>query len=318
MGFPRPRLADKYEGMRDSFEVESVRRHLLFILTDDVAHRLQALRVRWDPVMARRIPPHVSLVYPEEADDEALLLRRAASVAEKTAPFDIFFGDLETDRRGRGGVWFPVVDPSDTWGRLRTSILAPPFRQLPMRPHATVVHPRTSDRGPEALVDLKGSSLDGEARITEVLFTETRPSGMEILNHFALAVPPPVRMVAGLLRRDGEALLCHRRPDRVSFPDVWDLPGGHIEEGESVADALVRELAEEIGIIVEPPRGAPWKTFRADGLQLHVFLVDRWEGEPRNLAVDEHDDLRWMSVDGLGGLRFADDAYLGMLRESLE
>jgi mutator protein MutT len=304
--------------MRDSFEVESVRRHLLFILTGDVAHRLQALRVRWDPVMARRIPPHVSLVYPEEADDEALLLRRAASVAEKTAPFDIFFGDVTTEDSGRGGVWFPVIDPSDTWGRLRTSILAPPFRQLPMRPHATVVHPRTSDRGLEALVDLKGSSLDREARVTEVLFTETRPPDVEILNRFALAAPPPVRMVAGLLRRDGEALLCHRHPDRVSFPDVWDLPGGHIEEGEPVADALVRELAEEIGIIVEPPRGAPWKTFRADGLQLHVFLVDRWEGEPRNLAVDEHDDLRWISVDGLGALRFADDAYLGMLRESLE
>jgi hypothetical protein len=53
LGFSGPRPADKDEGMRDSFEVESVRRHLLFILTGDVAHRLQALRVRWDPVMAR-------------------------------------------------------------------------------------------------------------------------------------------------------------------------------------------------------------------------------------------------------------------------
>jgi len=80
----------------------------------------------------------------------------------------------------------------------------------------------------------------------------------------------------------------------------------------------VRELAEELGFTVEPPQGAPWKTFHTDGLELSVYLVDRWEGQPRNLAVDEHDDLKWISVDRLGGLRLADDACLGMLRESLE
>lgn len=192
------------------------------------------------------------------------------------------------------------------------------FRRLPVWPHVTVAHPRTSDRGPEALVDLNGGSLDGEARITGMLFTETRPSGVEILDCFALAATPPVRTVAGLLRRGAEALLCHRRLDRASYPDVWDPPGGNVEAVEPVATVLVREPGQEIGITVEPLRATPWEAFRTHGLELSVCLVDRWEGQPRILALDEHDDLKWIIDDVLGGFRFGDDAYLGRPRDSLD
>ena len=36
-------------------------------------------------------------------------------------------------------------------------------------------------------------------------------------------------VVAGVLIRDGHVLLCHRSPAREWYPDVWDLPGGHVE-----------------------------------------------------------------------------------------
>ena len=128
-----------------------------------------------------------------------------------------------------------------------------------------------------------------------------------------LEASPPVRVVAGLLRRDGRVLLCHRRPGRTHYPDVWDFPGGHIEEGERTVDALVRELAEELGIIPEPVEGPPWMTLTADGLQLDVYLVDRWRGEPRNAAVDEHDAIRWVGVNELAELDLAHASYLPML-----
>lgn len=63
----------------------------------------------------------------------------------------------------------------------------------------------------------------------------------------------PVGVVAGLLRRDGQLLLCHRHPARANYPNVWDLPGGHIDPDESMADSLVRELDEELGIQIETP-----------------------------------------------------------------
>jgi 8-oxo-dGTP diphosphatase len=144
-------------------------------------------------------------------------------------------------------------------------------------------------------------------------FRTSRSLGISV----ASADSAPVRVVAGLLRRDGRVLLCHRHRRRVKYPDVWDLPGGHIEEGESIADTLVRELAEELGIDVDPPVGPPWVTLHADGIALHVFLVDRWQGEPRNVAVDEHDDISWTGVDGLHLLDLAHPSYMELLRRAL-
>lgn len=127
----------------------------------------------------------------------------------------------------------------------------------------------------------------------------------------------PVRLVAGLLRRGSQVLLCHRHRHRVNYPGVWDLPGGHVEEGESLAETLVRELAEELGIDVEAPTGPPWVTLHADGHELHVFLVDRWQGVPRNVAVDEHDDIAWTNADMLQHLDLADPSYGELLRRAL-
>ena len=57
-----------------------------------------------------------------------------------------------------------------------------------------------------------------------------------------------VEVVVGALVRDGRVLLGHRRPDKRAYPDVWDLPGGVMEDGESELDALARELREELGV----------------------------------------------------------------------
>jgi mutator protein MutT len=54
---------------------------------------------------------------------------------------------------------------------------------------------------------------------------------------------------AGLLIRDGYILLGKRCTNRISFPNVWDLPGGRQEQGESLDQILHRELQEELGII---------------------------------------------------------------------
>jgi 8-oxo-dGTP diphosphatase len=87
--------------------------------------------------------------------------------------------------------------------------------------------------------------------------------------------------VAVLLRRDGRVLLAQRLPG-TPYAGYWEFPGGKVEPGESIADALARELDEELGI--EVTRAAPWLTQRYVYPHAHVelsfFRVFAWRGEP--------------------------------------
>ena len=58
-----------------------------------------------------------------------------------------------------------------------------------------------------------------------------------------------INVVAGLIFRDGRLLACQRH-EKSAFPLKWEFPGGKVESGETDADALRRELKEELGISV--------------------------------------------------------------------
>jgi len=71
-----------------------------------------------------------------------------------------------------------------------------------------------------------------------------------------------VRVAAAILHRgDGKVLLAQRLPG-TPYPGYWEFPGGKLEPGESARDALLRELEEELGIVVT--RAAPCITQRYD------------------------------------------------------
>jgi ADP-ribose pyrophosphatase YjhB (NUDIX family) len=62
----------------------------------------------------------------------------------------------------------------------------------------------------------------------------------------------PLIGVSALVRRDGKVLLVRR--DRPPFAGKWSLPGGLVEAGERLEDAVVREVREETGLVVARPR----------------------------------------------------------------
>lgn len=125
------------------------------------------------------------------------------------------------------------------------------------------------------------------------------------------------RVVAGLLRRGDRVLLCHRAPDRSWYPDAWDLPGGHVEDGETPEQALVRELREELGVEVAAPLGAPFARVLDADFSLSVWIVDAWSGEPADLAPGEHDAVAWFDLARAADLHFADPRVLDLVREAL-
>ncbi|MEO1767229.1 Nudix family hydrolase [Thiobacter aerophilum] len=103
---------------------------------------------------------------------------------------------------------------------------------------------------------------------------------------------------AVLLAPDGRFLLAQRPPGRA-YAGWWEFPGGKIEPGERPEQALVRELAEELGICVQ--QAYPWLTrvftYAHATVRLHFYRVTAWVGEP---TPREGQTLAWARAEDCG------------------
>lgn len=101
-----------------------------------------------------------------------------------------------------------------------------------------------------------------------------------------------VEVAAGVILRGDGAFLLGRRAPGTFYPGYWEFPGGKVEPDEAPAEALRRELEEELGIRAIELR--PWIVRRHDYehacVTLHFFEVARWEGDVRDHV---HDALAW-------------------------
>lgn len=90
-----------------------------------------------------------------------------------------------------------------------------------------------------------------------------------------------VQVAVGVLIRSDNAFLLTSRPEGKAYAGYWEFPGGKLEVGETVAQALLRELHEEIGISIEDC--VAWKMEQIDyphaWVQLNFCKVRRWSGE---------------------------------------
>ena len=86
----------------------------------------------------------------------------------------------------------------------------------------------------------------------------------------------------------------------------YTLPGGHIEPGESIVDAVVREMKEETGLIIKSPRLCGVKQFPIEGGRYIVFLfeTDQFEGK---VVDSEEGKMHWVKISELLNVNLVDD-----------
>ncbi len=105
----------------------------------------------------------------------------------------------------------------------------------------------------------------------------------------------PVLVVAGVIVRDGR-FLAARRSETMAWAGFWEFPGGKVEAGETLEEALKRELHEELSIAIDA--FSLWKVkdkkVTGGAIRLFFHLVTEFSGTP---TPREGQELAWITCD---------------------
>ena len=103
---------------------------------------------------------------------------------------------------------------------------------------------------------------------------------------------PMVEVAVGVLMQADGSFLLTSRPAGKPYAGYWEFPGGKLEAGESIEEALSRELNEELGLTMGEAKA--WKVEVVDYphalVRLHFFKVTQWSGE---LQMKEQQSYAW-------------------------
>jgi len=111
-----------------------------------------------------------------------------------------------------------------------------------------------------------------------------------------------ITVVAGILHRNDHLLLTRRRPD-AHLPNLWEFPGGKVEDGETLEIALQREMMEELGIEVRVGDlfFQTTHTYPERSIALFFFNCTIAAGDVQAIDVTE---FRWVKTSDLSSLEF--------------
>ncbi len=103
---------------------------------------------------------------------------------------------------------------------------------------------------------------------------------------------PLVEVAVGVLMQSDGSFLLTSRPACKPYAGYWEFPGGKLEAGETIEEALGRELNEELGLTIE--KAVAWRVEVVDYphalVRLHFFKVTQWSGE---LQMKEQQSFAW-------------------------
>ncbi|MEX2130976.1 MAG: Nudix family hydrolase [Pseudohongiellaceae bacterium] len=127
----------------------------------------------------------------------------------------------------------------------------------------------------------------------------------------------PVHVAVGVIVDDRNRVLTSLRSSQLHQGGLWEFPGGKLEANENVIDALQRELAEELGITIDPAACFPLKKvihhYSDKSVLLDIWQVNAFTGEPHG---QEGQPVVWQAIERLDQDRFpaADLAIIQVLK----
>ncbi|MER7823062.1 NUDIX domain-containing protein [Streptomyces sp. NPDC096097] len=140
----------------------------------------------------------------------------------------------------------------------------------------------------------------------------TRHRSFDVDPDVELPVPAPGELWtvgAVVLNGDGEAFAQKRSPDRHLFPDSWDIVGGHVEAGETLLEALAREIEEETGRCLRRIRRflgtTTWTGDDGAGLRHEADCLVEVDGDLDRPTLEwtKHSAYGWFGPDDLDRLK---------------
>ena len=114
-----------------------------------------------------------------------------------------------------------------------------------------------------------------------------------------------IRVVGAMLEKERGRYLITQRPPRASLPLLWEFPGGRVQEGEGDAEALARELKEEMGVEIRVGEQVmhlrhDYPDYEIDFRVFRCSLISP-ESEIQHLRVHDH---RWVTLSEMNQYQF--------------
>lgn len=113
-----------------------------------------------------------------------------------------------------------------------------------------------------------------------------------------------VKVVGAIILNEADEVLCALRSPNMSLPNYWEFPGGKVEENESLEEAIVREIKEELNCLIETNQIFHEYTHEYEHIFVNLITVlcRLVDGTP---TASEHAELKWINKKNLTGLQWA-------------
>ncbi|MCA0993497.1 8-oxo-dGTP diphosphatase MutT [Pseudalkalibacillus hwajinpoensis] len=113
-----------------------------------------------------------------------------------------------------------------------------------------------------------------------------------------------VKVVGAVIRNKQDEFLCALRSPTMSLPNLWEFPGGKIEEGETPEQTLIREIEEELDCEISVQEKVEEVLHEYPNVIVNLLTYESTiiNGEPK---AKEHAKLEWVSKNDLRSLEWA-------------